>query len=132
MSEYNSLELRNAISTPSSITDNNINNIDINKIKEDLRLFIFSKDKSLLAAYDLAAMTRVSTNSSNETLKCVLTIIRNFYENKNRNDDIKLLTIKKTFDIINLCLDGLFINNIDISSSEANVLLLSYLNKNFL
>lgn len=132
MQDFSSEELKNAIQTPSSITDNSLNKIDLTNLKDDLKLSVLLKDKTLLKIYELASFTKSNTLSSNENLKNLLILIKDYYANKFKNDSTKNLTIRKSFDIILISLDNLIINGIDLDSRETNTLLLSFLETNFL
>lgn len=129
---FNSSELRDAAVVRSSITDNSAVNVDIQQLKNDLRLLVMLKDKNLLNVYDIAGMNRVNSPSFNETLKNIIIIIRDYYCNKFREDNTKILTISKSFDIILLSLDNISVNNMDQNSNDLNVILLSFLSRNFL
>ena len=129
---FNSNELKDAFSVPSSITDNSSVNVDIVQLKNDLRLLVMLKDKNLLNVYDIAGMNRVNSPSFNETLKNIIIILKDYYANKFRGDSIKTLTISKCFDIILLSLDNLSLNGMDQNSNDLNAILLSFLSKNFL
>lgn len=129
---FTSKELQNCHVVASSITDNSIVNLNIEQLKNDLRLLVMTKDKNLINTYDVVSMNRSNSSSFNETLKSILSIIRDFYCNKFREDTIKTLTIKKSFDIMILSLENLTINTLDQNSNELNTILLSFLSKNFL
>ena len=129
---FNSSELRDAAVVRSSITDNSAVNVDIQQLKNDLRLLVMLKDKNLLNVYDIAGMNRVNSPSFNETLKNIIIIIRDYYCNKFREDNTKILTISKSFDIILLSLDNISVNSMDQNSDDLNAILLSFLSRNFL
>ena len=130
--EFSSQELNNASGSPSSVTDNNILNINLEQIKNDLRLFILTKDKSLIKPYDITQMRASRSSSGNETLGILLSILKETLLDIYRNDNVKNLTIRKTFDILNLSLENLSINGIDLNSNQVNTILISFVNKNFL
>jgi hypothetical protein len=129
---FTSKELQNCHAVPSSVTDNSIVNINIEQLKNDLRFLVMTKDKNLINTYDVVSMNRSNSSSFNETLKSILSIIRDFYCNKFREDTIKTLTIKKSFDIMILSLENLTVNTLDQNSNELNTILLSFLSRNFL
>ena len=132
MEDFLSEELNNARLSPSSLTEPIRNQIDIASLKNDLKVFVITKDKTLLRPYDIASLSRYNTASGNEILRSFLSIVRDFYTNKYREDNIKNIFIRKNIDIIFLTLDNLLINNIDISSNEMNALMVSFISKNFL
>ena len=132
MEDFLSEELKNARLTPSSLTEPIKIQIDLESLKNDLKVFVVTKDKTLLRPYDLASLARYKTESGNEVLRSLLTIVRDFYTNKYREDNIKNIFIRKNIDIMFLTLDNLLINNIDISSNEMNALMVSFISKNFL
>jgi hypothetical protein len=129
---FTSKELQNCHAVPSSVTDNSIVNINIEQLKNDLRFLVMTKDKNLINTYDVVSMNRSNSSSFNETLKSILSIIRDFYCNKFREDTIKTLTIKKSFDIMIISLENLTLNTLDQNSNELNTILLSFLSRNFL
>jgi hypothetical protein len=129
---FSSKELSEAVVSQSSITAPQQININLEQIKNDLRLFLLSRDKNLLKIYDVSIFGKLTSESGNQTLKSVLSLIRDILLQKNNEEKIKNLTIRKNFDIIFLCLENLSINNVEISSNEINTILLSFLNKNFL
>jgi hypothetical protein len=131
--DYVSEELKNATIVKSSITDDRFsNNLDLKKIKEDLRFYLTAKDRNLSSLYDICNMTKCDTSSGNDVLRKILIILRDHYSSKFRQDNNKNLTIRKNFDIMLLCLDNLNINESDCKSDEMFTVLLSFLSKNFL
>jgi hypothetical protein len=130
--DYSSEEMKNLKESPSSITHVSIPFIDMKSIKDDLRIFLLTKDKNLLNVYDKALLSRSFSDSGNDTIKDLLNIFKEFYLIKYKDDKIKNLTCRKLFDTITLSLECLMINEIDISSDEINTLILGFLNKNFL
>ena len=128
----NSYELQNAVDIPSSITHNKIQTVDVNSLKDNIKLSILNKDASLMKAYDVGNLFRSNSNSGNETLKIILHLLRDYMTNKFKDDNTKNLTIRKNFDIMVSSLECLMINNIDCSSPEINTLMLSFLTRNFL
>ena len=75
---------------------------------------------------------RSTTKSSGDTLKLLCFLIRDYYLNIYKDDNIKNLNIRKLFDTIITSLECLMVNGVDVSSDELNALLLGFLNKNFL
>lgn len=129
---FNSQELLNAKESPSSLTDTPSINIDINSIKEQLKKYILIKDINSIKSYDYGYLNTINTNSSGDSLKNLIKSIRDFYISSYKEDDTKVLLIKKLFDNILNILDCVIINGIDLKSTEINALILGFLNKNFL
>jgi hypothetical protein len=132
MNDFNSQELISAKVVQSSITDNSLVTIDRDQIKNDLKLLILLKDKNLISLYDKVSIYRENSQSGIENIKNFLNILKDYYIDKYRQDPNKNLTIRKSFDILSLALETLYINGIDVSSNEVNTILLSFLNKNFI
>jgi hypothetical protein len=132
MNDFNSEELISAKVVPSSITDNSLITIDRDQIKNDLKILILLKDKNLISLYDKVSIYRENSESGIENIKNFLNILKDYYIDKYRQDPNKNLTIRKSFDILSLALETLYINGIDVSSNEVNTILLSFLNKNFI
>ena len=131
--EFSSDELKNArASSASSIHEDKSPPINTEDLKNNLKLFLLLKDKSLLKSYDLASFSRNISNSGNETMKSFLYLLKDFYTLKYKEDNTKNLSIRKNLDIIFLAIDNLIINNTDITSDEFNALFIGFLNKNFL
>jgi hypothetical protein len=129
---FNSQELANAQLVPSSITHLPTITVDIQKIKDEINIFLLTKNKDLIRVYDMANMRRTMSSSGNDSLKHVLHIIREFLTSKYKEDNVKNLTIRKNFDIMTTALECLMANNIDVSSDEINTLMLGFLTKNFI
>lgn len=132
MDNFLSEELKNATLVQSNLAEPIKYDLNLESLKDDLKLFILTKDKSLSKAYDIASLFRNNTPSGNDTLKSFLLIIKEYYLTKFREDNVKNVIIRKNIDIIFLLLDTLSISNIDISSNEVNTLMLSFMSKNFL
>jgi len=132
MDDFLSEELKNARLVSSSLTDPLKNEMDLESLKNDLKVFVITKDKTLLKPYDIASLSRYNSTSGNEVLRSFLSIVRDFYTNKFREDNSKNILIRKNIDIIFLALDNLLINNINISSNEMSALMVSFISKNFL
>lgn len=129
---FNSIELNNAVETPSSITHLTPTVIDVNLIKNSIKTAVLLKGENLLAPYESGNLNRTNTKSSGESLKHILSCAREQYLLNYKGDDIKCLIIKKLFDNIYNNLDCLMASGIDTSSDEINSSILGFLNKNFL
>lgn len=129
---FNSQELLNATETPSSLTHTSPPSINIDFIKEQLRQYIILKNNDSIKPYDYGYLNRINTTSSGETLKSLFKIIRDLYIDTYKNEDTKVLLIKKLFDNIINNLDCVIINGLDLKSNEINSLILGFLNKNFI
>lgn len=127
---FQSEELKNAASVPSSITYYELPKIDTQYIKDEIKKFLILKDPKLLTIYDNASMGRNNKSSGNENLKNLLHLIRDLFVLKFREDNIKNLTVRKNIDIMLIALESMMINNIDCSAEEINALILGYVTKN--
>jgi hypothetical protein len=127
---FNSEELKNAVSVPSSITYYELPKIDTQYLKDEIKKFLVLKDPKLLTIYDNATMGRISKSSGNENLKNLLHLIRDLFVLKFKEDNIKNLTVRKNIDIMLIALESMMVNNIDCSSEEINALILGYVTKN--
>jgi len=130
--EYKSNELMSATEIPSSITYVKPVSIDIKSIKDDIRIAILTKDKSLLNIFEESSLKRSPTIYGTDSLKNILNILRDHLCSKYKNDNVKNLTIRKNFDIIISTLDVLTVNNINCTSDEANTIILGFLSNNFI
>jgi hypothetical protein len=128
---FNSKELLNASETASSLTHTLPNLVNIDNIKEELKRYILIKNNNSIKSYDFGNLNRINTNSSGETLKGLLNVVKEFYIYQYKEDNNKILLIKKLFDNIINSLDCVIISGIDLTSVEINSLILGYLNKNF-
>lgn len=133
MEDFFSEELRNARISPSSFTDTIKQSIDLESLKNDLKVHLITKDKTLLKPYEIAALYKANpTASGNDVLRSLLTVIKEFYTNKFKEDNFKNILIRKNIDVFFLLLDGLLISGIDISSNEMHALMVSFVSKNCL
>lgn len=132
MNDFLSQEMNSARVSPSSFTDNSLVKIDTESLKNDLKVFLVTKDKTLLKPYEMAALSRSDSELGNDTLKSFLNVLKDYCINKFREDNAKNLMIRKNFDIMFLALDNLIINNINITSNEVNAIMVSFISKNFL
>lgn len=130
--EINSKELREAVEIPSSLTVSLKNNSYNNDIKNEIRVILSIKDKNLCKPFDMGTLPKVTNNSSNDLIKKLIELLREYYIIKYKQDNIKDLTSRKLFDNMILSLECLMVNNIDVSSEEIGSLLLGFLTKNFL
>jgi hypothetical protein len=126
---FNSEELKNAASVPSSITYYELPKIDTQNLKDEIKRFLILKDPKLLGIFDNAALGRVNKSSGNENLKNFIHLIRDLFVLKFREDNIKNLTVRKNIDIMLTALECMMINNIDCSPEEINALFLGYISK---
>lgn len=126
---FQSEELKNAVSVPSSITYYELPKIDTQNLKDEIKKYVFLKDHKLLSIYENANMSRVNRSSGNENIKNLLHLLRDLFVIKFKEDNIKNLTVRKNIDIMIMALESLMINNIDCSGEEINALLLGYLSK---
>ena len=126
---FNSEELKNAISVPSSITYYELPKIDTQFLKDEIKKFLILKDPKLLQIYDNASFGRINKSSGNENLKNLLHLVRDLFVLKFKDDNIKKLTVRKNIDIMFLALESMMINNIDCSAEEINALILGYVSK---
>jgi len=131
--ELNSKELINAAIVPSSsVTTDNSNHILEHDMLEQLRNHLLNINKGSYYPFDMGSLRRIYNDSSNDCLKTLIHIIRDYYIIKFKEDNTKDLTSRKIFDTILLSLDCLVINKIDVSSKEINALIMGFLAKNFL
>lgn len=130
--EYRSNELMSATEVAPSLTYVKPVLIDTKSLKDDIRLCILTKDKSLLNVFEEASLKRTSTIYGNDTLKYILNILKDHLCAKYKNDNVKNLTIRKNFDIIMATLDILTVNNISCTSDEVNTIILGFLSNNFI
>jgi len=134
MPDYDVLskEILNATEIPSSLTFSKPISINLDSLKDDIRILVLSKDKSLLKAYDYAFLSGLRSKSGNDSLKSLMNLLRDYFAQKYKDDVVKNLTLRKNFDIIISCLECLSINGIDSNSDELNTLILGFLAKNFI
>lgn len=130
--EFISKELNSAIEVVPSITHINPIQLDLNSLKNDIKLLILTKDKSLLNLFEESSLKRSNTIYGNDTLKHILNILKDHLCLKYRNDNIKHLTVRKNFDVIFTILDVLTINGISCTSDELNSIILGFLSNNFI
>ena len=128
--DIKSSELLNARLAPSSITQTIIPNIQGNDIKEQFKLYTILKDKSLVKIYDLTELKAKKNVHGIDSLIDALTLIKDQLILSYKEDNIKNLTIRKTFDSISSALEILSINKIEISPEIINTILLAFLSKN--
>ncbi len=126
---FNSEELNNAISVPSSITYYELPKVDTENLKDEIKKYLVLKDPKLLDIFTNASMGRVSKSSGNENIKNLLHLIRDLFVLKFKEDNMKNLTVRKNIDIMFLALESMMINSIDCSSDEINALILGYISK---
>jgi hypothetical protein len=130
--DFFSKELNSAEVTPSSITYTPSVSIDVEALRNELRIFILTKDKSLLNLYDIASLNKVNSYSGIENLSQLLSNLNQYFTTKFKEDQQKSLTIRKLFEIIDTSLKTLQINGVNCNSNEINTLILGFLVKNFI
>jgi hypothetical protein len=130
--EFSSSELNSAIYSPPSITHTPSVTVDVEALRNELRIFILTKDKSLFNLYDIASLNKVNSYSGIENLSQLLSTLNDYLVSKFKEDQQKSLTIRKLFDIIDTSLKALQINGVNCNSNEINTLILGFLIKNFI
>lgn len=130
--EFRSDQLNSASYSPPSLTHTPSISIDLEALRNELRVFILTKDKSLLNLYDIASLNKVNSYSGIENLSELLSVLNDFLASKFKEDNQKNLTIKKIFEMIDTGLKTLHINGINCNSNEINTLILGFLIKNFI
>lgn len=130
--DFQSNHLNSASYSPPSLTHTPSISVDLEALRNELRVFILTKDKSLLNLYDIASLNKVNSYSGIENLTELLSVLNNFLALKFKEDNQKNLTIKKIFEIIDTSLKTLQINGINCNSNEINTLILGFLIKNFI
>lgn len=126
---FQSQELKEAVSVPSSITYYELPKIDTQNLKDEIKRYLVLRDPKLLNIFENASMGRVNKSSGNENIKNLLHLIRDLFVLKFREDNTKNLTVRKNIDIMFLALESMMINNIDCSADEINALILGYISK---
>jgi hypothetical protein len=130
--EFRSQELKNAVSSPSSITHTEKLVFDVENLRNSLRTFIVSKDVNLVNIYDIATFNRRFTSSGIENLEILLNLIRTNHLEKFKEDKERQTIINLMFDNIINSLKTLKIVNTDYSANEINTIILGFLIKNFI
>jgi hypothetical protein len=130
--EFRSQELKNASSSPSSITYTESPVFDIDNLRNLLRSFILNKDVNLVNIFDIATFNRRVTSSGIENLEILLDLLRTNHLGKFKEDKERQAIINLMFDNIICSLKTLKVINVDYSSNEINTILLGFLIKNFI
>jgi len=130
--EFRSQELKNAVSSPSSITHTEKIMFDVENLRNLLRTFIVSKDVNLVNTYDIATFNRRFASSGIENLEILLNLIRTNHLEKFKEDKERQTIINLMFDNIINSLKTLKIVNTDYSANEINTIILGFLIKNFI
>jgi len=130
--EFYSQELKNAVSSPSSITHTEKLVFDVENLRNSLRTFIVSKDVNLVNIYDIATFNRRFTSSGIENLEILFNLIRINHLEKFKEDKERQTIINLMFDNIINSLKTLKIVNTDYSANEINTIILGFLIKNFI
>jgi hypothetical protein len=130
--EFHSQELKNAVSSPSSITHTEKLMFDVENLRNLLRTFIVSKDVNLVNTYDIATFNRRFASSGIENLEILLNLIRTNHLEKFKEDKERQTIINLMFDNIINSLKTLKIVNTDYSANEINTIILGFLIKNFI
>jgi hypothetical protein len=130
--EFLSKELKSAVEVDPTITYIKPISLDVKSLKDDIRILILSKDKSLLNLFEESSLKKSKTVYGNDTLKNILYILKDHLCSKYKSDNVKHLTLVKNFDIIFNILDILTINGISCSSDEFNTIISGFLSNNFI
>jgi len=130
--EFRSQELKNAVSSPSSITHTEKLVFDVENLRNLLRTFIVNKDVNLVNTYDIATFNRRFTSSGIENLEILLNLIRINHLEKFKEDKERQTIINLMFDNIISSLKTLKVVNTDFSANEINTIILGFLIKNFI
>jgi hypothetical protein len=130
--DFKSKELITAEYSSPSITHTPSVSIDLEALRNELRIFILTKDKSLLNLYDIASLGKNISYSGIENIMQLLSVLNDFFVSKYKEDQQKILTIKKVFEVLDSTLKLLQINGINCNSNEINTLILGFLIKNFI
>jgi hypothetical protein len=130
--EFRSQELKNAASSPSSITYTESTIFDVDNLRNLLRSFILNKDINLINLYDIATFNRRVASSGLENLELLLNLLRNIHLSKFKEDKERQTIINLMFDNITSSLKTLKIINVDYPANEINTILLGFLIKNFI
>lgn len=129
---FQSKELNSAVYSQPNITHVPSISIDIESLKNELRIFILTKDKNLLNIYDAACLNRSKSFSGIENIINLLNILNEFFLLRYKEDQQKTLTIRKIFEAIYSSLKVLQINGVDCNPNEINTLILGFLVSNFI
>jgi hypothetical protein len=130
--EITSKELQNAIEVPpNSLFVEPIKN-NSEKIKEDLKILLLLKNKSLLKTFEICEFKSFKSKTSIDVIINLLRLIKEELINHHKDDNTKNLTIRKTFDSIISSLELLSINKIDMDVDIINTIILAFLNKTFI
>jgi hypothetical protein len=130
--EFRSQELKNASSSPSSITYTESPVFDIDNLRNLLRSFILNKDINLINLYDIATFNRRVTSSGIENLEILLDLLRTIHLSKFKEDKERQTIINLMFNNIISSLKTLKVINVDYPANEINTILLGFLIKNFI
>jgi undecaprenyl pyrophosphate synthase len=130
--EFKSQELKNASSSPSSITHVETKVFDVENLRNLLRAFVVSKDINLVNIYDITTLNRRVTSSSLENLELLINLLRTNHLSKFKEDKERQIIINLMFDNIISSLKTLKVVNTDYSANEINTILLGFLIKNFI
>ena len=130
--EFESKELSQAKFVIPNSTYVSSDSADPNELRDQIKTALILKDKKLMQWYDLYSLKSHKSDSALETLIYFIRALREEFISQHKDDNIKNLTVRKSFDNILLSLDLMIINKVDISSDIINTILLSYLSKNFI
>ena len=130
--EFRSQELKNASTSPSSITHTENQIFDVENLRNLLRTFIVSKDVNLVNTYDIATFNRRKTSSGLENLELLIDLIRTNHLGKFKEDKERQTIINLMFDNIISSLKTLKVINTDCTANEINTIILGFLIKNFI
>ena len=108
--EFDSDELKNASFVPANGLSLLNENIDFSDIKNQLKLGVLIKDKKLIKWFENYSMRQYKASSGVELLIELIKFLREEFIFEHRENNIKNLTARKTFDTILLSLELLIIN----------------------
>jgi hypothetical protein len=130
--EFESKELNNALFVRPNSTHVSVDGVDSKDLKDQIKISLILKDKKLIKWYEMYSMREYKNVSALETLIYLIRSLRDEFISEHKDDNVKNLTIRRSFDNILLSLDLMLINKLDISSDILNTIFLSFLSKNFI
>lgn len=130
--EFKSQELKNSVTTSSSITHFEKTNVNVEDLRSLLRDFVIEKDKALLDTYDISCFNKKLTESGLENLGNLFNLLRTNFHSKFYEDKERMALIELMFNNINSSLKALKIINTDFPVNEINTIILGFLIKNFI
>lgn len=130
--EFESKELANAAFVKPNSTHVSMGEVSSKDLKDQIKISLIIKDKKLIKWYEMYSMREYKNASALETLIYLIRSLRDEFVLEHKEDNVKNLTIRRSFDNILLSLDLMLINKLDISSDVMNTILLAFLSKNFI